>query len=168
MPNFFPRSCKLTLDFDSAQERGILVFARLRLVLRLLLPGLPLPERGGRESFFQKIRIPRFSRLVLRCFFRVAGVSPVFRWCLPRGLGRPYESSLLVLGKERTGWSVEYPTVGDEFFLDPPGPDSTVAPGVKSVLEPFERGPVHGEREMKSPHWKSLSPIRVPCESERL
>ena len=174
MPNFFPRSCKLTLDFDSAQERGILVFARLRLVLRLLLPGLPLLERGG-ERVFQKIRIPprwwsraRFSRLVLRCFFRVAGVSPVFRWCLLRGLGRPYESSLLVLGKERTGWSVEYPTVGDEFFLDPPGPDSTVAPGVKSVLEPFERGPVHGEREMKSSHWKSLSPIRVPCESERL
>ena len=28
------------------------------------------------------------SRSVLRCFFRVAGVSPVFGWCLPRGLGR--------------------------------------------------------------------------------
>ena len=36
-------------------------------------------DGGGREPF---------SRSVLRCFFRVAGVSPVFGWCLPRGLGR--------------------------------------------------------------------------------
>ena len=36
-------------------------------------------DGGGRESF---------SRSVLRCFFRVAGVSPVFGWYLPRGLGR--------------------------------------------------------------------------------
>ena len=39
----------------------------------------PSLDGGGRESF---------SRSVLRCFFRVAGVSPVFGWYLPRGLGR--------------------------------------------------------------------------------
>ena len=58
--------------------------------------------------------------------------------------------------------------MGDGFFLASPGPDSTVAPGVKSVLEPFERGPVHGGREMNPSHWRSLIPIRVPYESARL
>ena len=77
MPNFFPRSCKLTLDFDSAQERGILVFARLRLVLRLLLPGLPLPERGGRESFFKKFG----SLASLGWFSAVSFGSRVYRRC---------------------------------------------------------------------------------------
>ena len=46
---------------------------------------------------------------------------------------------------ERTGWSEDYPTVGARLFLASPGPDSTVSPGVKSVLEPFERGLAHEE-----------------------
>ena len=62
----------------------------------------------------------------------------------------------------RRGWvGGEQQTIGDEIFLASPGPDSTVAPGVKSVLEPFERGPAHGGREMKPSHWKCYIPIRV-------
>ena len=71
---------------------------------------------------------------------------------------------LLFLGR----WvGVEHPTMGDGIFPASTGPDLTVAPGVKSVMEPFERGPVHGGREMKPSHWKSYIPIRFPKILER-
>ena len=98
----------------------------------------PSLDGGGRESF----SLGRFSavsfgsRVYRRC---LAGAYPV------ASVGCARSGSRVLFLSERTGWSEDYPTVGARLFLASPGPDSTVAPGVKSVLEPFERGLAHEE-----------------------
>ena len=120
----------------------------------------PSLDGGGRESF----SLGRFSavsfgsRVYRRC---LAGAYPV------ASVGCARSGSRVLFLSERTGWSEDYPTVGARLFLASPGPDSTVAPGVKSVLEPFERGPVHEESSRWPSHWKISIPIRVPDERAR-
>ena len=98
----------------------------------------PSLDGGGRESF----SLGRFSavsfgsRVYRRC---LAGAYPV------ASVGCARSGSRVLFLSERTGWSEDYPTVGARLFLASPGPDSTVSPGVKSVLEPFERGLAHEE-----------------------
>ena len=62
---------------------------------------------GGGERVFPRLDSPSLLRALVvdRCFGGVAGVSPVFGWCLPRGSCRSYGSSSRVLAEERTGWS---------------------------------------------------------------
>ena len=60
-----------------------------------------------RGESFSRLDSPSLLRALVvdRCFGGVAGVSPVFGWCLPRGFCRSYGSSSRVLAEERTGWS---------------------------------------------------------------
>ena len=124
---------------------------------------------GGGERVFRDSIPLLFSA---RWWWIAVSVGPrVYRRCLAgvfpvASVGRTVVARAFSLRRGRVG--VEHPTMGDGFSLASPGPDSTVAPGVKSVLEPFERGPVHGGREMNPSHWRSLIPIRVPYESVRL
>ena len=133
--------------------------------------------RGRRECvFLARARIPLSTvvagSLSLGRFSAVSFGSRVYRRCLAgaypvASVGCARSGSRVLFLSERTGWSEDYPTVGARLFLASPGPDSTVAPGVKSVLEPFERGPVHEESSRWPSHWKISIPIRVPDERAR-
>ena len=145
--SFYP-----AFPFHERKESVCVSFARARIPLSTVVAGSPSLGRFSAVSFG--------SRVYRRC---LAGAYPV------ASVGCARSGSRVLFLSERTGWSEEYPTVGARLFLASPGPDSTVAPGVKSVLEPFERGPVHEESSRWPSHWKISIPN--PCsrrESARL
>ena len=143
--SFYP-----AFPFHERKESVCVSFARARIPLSTVVAGSPSLGRFSAVSFG--------SRVYRRC---LAGAYPV------ASVGCARSGSRVLFLSERTGWSEEYPTVGARLFLASPGPDSTVAPGVKSVLEPFERGPAHEESSRWPSHWKTRSPMRVPDERAR-